>query len=455
MPSNLGNRLVTLKVPTDHYNKDINDVGVNKVREIADSNIGQLTLDETNTYNQVIVWGGPVYYEISSELLPGWRKNDLFDGSGSTDLTDGEKEQRILDLESDGVLYDQYAIGKKNIDYFRYWVLNEDGFFSGRESDNVTLRYGREDSSPWDNKKYQWPFNWALPNESEEHGIRLKPFTKQQPPLSGDYWSRRKRPFKPLYTKFPGHTNAIGIIVSASFDSGDTFTPVTKWGVKIDGDRAGILFQGDVNNLQNPLDTTQTIASAYINRTLRIRVTAMIESDHVQKIEKDSIDSLLWASRRVLHIDQRAGYPAWIRAYDGETVTEVNDAFTLGATNLSNLESDKELQVLAEDISNASDGRKSTGSFGTIYASYEDKNYISRFRLGDEISDVVTGREQTKLTLDGIRQQLGRPVPSPMIVRQRVTMTREGTQSTEFTLTHDINVVDAQTTIIRGKNETA
>ena len=110
---------------------------------------------------------------------------------------------------------------------------------------------------------------------------------------------------------------------------------------------------------------------------------------------------------------------------------------------------------LAEDISNASDGRKSTGSFGTIYASYEDKNYISRFRLGDEISDVVTGREQTKLTLDGIRQQLGRPVPSPMIVRQRVTMTREGTQSTEFTLTHDINVVDAQTTIIRGKNETA
>ncbi len=244
------------------------DARAKRPDEILDDNDtyrAEVTWDHGGIVNAPIVVGDVKRYEMTVELVPGWFPVADLDnvpeanraaakalaltpeqveaeGAGAADNAWFRKHHR---RGSDFKFYPHVA---------RRWVLNEDG----RYWPTLCNR-----NAPFDDYK---PFDFSTVTERTV--------------TTRGAWMRRARRFEPSVTRVvEGHGH--GVWVELSFDAGATWHQQAS-GVRVLDDQCGIIFEAE-----NPTEITppgtdpreQNLWYAIIDQTLRVRVTAVIESD--------------------------------------------------------------------------------------------------------------------------------------------------------------------------------
>jgi len=473
-----GNRRVGLKVPTDQYEREVYRLTyADQAGSRADSDQGQLTLDDTNIHNKCIIWGGGVQYEMTCELIPGWKYNDGTESASVFDSIDKVSELSTQALKNGELIKihtaEQTYVGADAITYgpfdslynddpkdahkLRFWVLNEDGAFSPEANPLSYKTYVRSATSRYNTAKYA-PFDWRSSDVTSTGATGgLKPMTFANVPVR-EYWSMRRRRFLPLYVKAD---QMKPIIIEISFDSGDNWTSNIEGTFSCDvvAGRCGIMFTGDPRKIEptveagaastaQPYDPIKNTAGtnfivAYVNGTLRVRVTAMIEADHCHKVIQQSGDSFIPNTERVLHLNRREQYPCKIRTINTEGPTGgdanlqkvANSRLYPGIVSKRNIMATAEIVNMADNVLDDSDIRRTNGQFNMLYIDYSDPITPSnRFRLGDEVTALISGRASSGLSLQSCNPRLDRVPPGPMIVKRAIHYTRSGGQATTYNL---------------------
>lgn len=215
------------------------------------NNVNQMrvTYDASQVITAVKVTGAPKRVEFTAELVPGWPQDGTL--NNVSDITYAKKRAiKHLGLDGDELKSDFWYLAyvasspttiKSGLQYGRYWVLNEDGAFSGREAFDVAKQLAGTD------KKYT-----------------VKRPRKLLPCLSKDAQGK-----------------SLGVYVEASFDSGGTWQPMS--GVRVLEDRCGIeLTTDDLTKLLPPGVDDPSVNNAWyalLDGKFKVRVTACLELD--------------------------------------------------------------------------------------------------------------------------------------------------------------------------------
>ena len=258
------------------------DTTAKRADQILDDNNtyrAKFTWDHTRIVNAPIVVGGVKRYEMTVELMPGWLPETNLDNVDAPDraaakalaLTREQAEALGSSVTNNAWFRKHHREGrdfKFNAHIARRWVLNEDGRY------DASL-YNR--NAPFD--IYQ-PFDFSTVTDASV--------------TTPGAWMRRARRFDPPITRVAeGH--GLGVWVEISFDSGSTWHQQAS-GVRVLDNQAGITFEAE-----NPTDIApsgvdprkQNLWYALVDQTLRVRVTAVVESDDrlIQAIGPDRAKS--------------------------------------------------------------------------------------------------------------------------------------------------------------------
>jgi len=250
---------------TDGQGRPLYDPQTKTVEEILQDNDtyrARIVWDSGPVVNQPIVVSGVKRYELTVELVPGWRPEaDLDDVS--PEEADDAKSLALLpaELASLGSAAEAYSWFRKyhrrgsefaaHADVARRWVLNEHG------------RYRPEDynrSAPFDDYR---PFDFAAVLGVEARG-----------------WMRRPRRFLPPLTRLPDGREA-PVWVEVSFDGGGRWEP-PACPVRVLTEECGIVFACGSPTELAPAGvdpSRQNLWYALIDGTFRVRVTASVEGD--------------------------------------------------------------------------------------------------------------------------------------------------------------------------------
>lgn len=238
-----------------------------RIRDILSDNqldAGRIEWDESRQPAPAVVLGRPRESVVTVPLWPGWLPQPQLDNvppagraaAKAAALTPAQVLALSGDPDEHEWLRRHHARGAEFRAHWaiaRYWVLNEDGAFGSA--------YDRH--APFDAYAR---FDFAALLEGA--------------PLAGAFWSGRPRRFRPIPNGPLGLTPGC-ITVRLSFDAGATWTTLPR-GYRVLADRCGLWFDVD-----NPLEITpanadpavQNLWYALIDQSLRIRVTASVESD--------------------------------------------------------------------------------------------------------------------------------------------------------------------------------
>lgn len=226
---------------------------------------GQVTWDHRKIVNNAVVIGDVKCYELTVPLWPGWLPVVGLDDVSEPDRA-AAKQAALLpeDIRAMGdqvFSHDWYRryhsagdLYPLHADVGRLWVLNEDGRCDG-------AHYNRH--APFD--AYA-PFDFASVLSASRTRCGR--------------WTRRPRPFRPtLSVGVDGRS--LGVWVELSFDGGASWNPA-RGAISVLKDRGGIQFECDNPTQVSPPDTepqSQNMWYALVDRTFRVRVTAVIEGD--------------------------------------------------------------------------------------------------------------------------------------------------------------------------------
>ena len=256
------------------------DAASKRVDEILadnDTYRAEVTWDHTGIVNAPIVIGDVKRYEMTVPLVPGWFPVLNLDSVAAPNrdaakalaMTPEDVEAAGAAAANDTWFKRYHRLGadfKFHHHVARRWVLNEDGRFDGSV-------YNR--NVPFDDYR---PFDFSTVTESVV--------------TTRGAWMRRARRFEPSVSRvLEGHGH--GVWVEMSFDSGTTWHQQSS-GVRVLDDQCGITFEAE-----NPTEITppgvdprvQNLWFAIIDQTLRVRVTAVIESDERLIAEHSPADS--------------------------------------------------------------------------------------------------------------------------------------------------------------------
>lgn len=397
-------RGVYLYVSSDRYDLDDSPPAGSAAQQIAtmlrrDSAFeGSLTLDEASHRAAVVEIGDPTLYEISVMLLPGWLPDVFWDREALDEATVRTAIGQIASPTGQ----ERYgrASTLSNLSYRlvgRWWVLNEDGHFSGVGQDDNAL-YKRQ-VGPWSDNAAWEPFKWRTTGQVFELATR-----------GDDGWSARRRQFLPLTTYFNGRVAEP--LVELSFNSGVNWYDARQVSadVSIDQDRCAVTINNpNLEQIINPNPVSHgrhNYVEAYLAGTLRVRVTALVAGD----------DALLAWSNAGTHFDgmpwvdivsRRGKLTRTLRYRPGTTTPAASNAI-LSSTNASlylgeNLDRQTDALRHALQVADEVAMPRVAGSVTIPWLWRDGRGPVIGYRIGDEVLGVQTGLSTTHWSFTGNR----------------------------------------------------
>ncbi len=254
-------------------------------REILEENdLASLAvrMDYRDVLPNLKVIGDVRRYEITTELIPGWKPDENLDNiSGSEAIqtaidyaeahlppTSGEdllEDPWYNKYHKNGVSAPEYAnVGRR-------WILNTSGRY--KADDGFGNGYART-VGPFDSDAYApWdPTRCGIKNAVLEDG------TLSYRNVAAGSWVRRPRPFLPCFTADIQRTS-LGIVVQVSFDGGSIWHRLPALCPVALGNDSGIQFTcEDLTLIKDPKSDCH-FWEAMIRGLARVRVTAVIEGD--------------------------------------------------------------------------------------------------------------------------------------------------------------------------------
>ncbi|HUT12910.1 MAG TPA: hypothetical protein VMY42_20610, partial [Thermoguttaceae bacterium] len=264
-----------------HKEADFNDRGLDAADLVGKTNVKDLSIsvDYSDIVSNPVFVGDVRRYEITAELVPGWKPNSHLDNVAEENVED-ELEFAELhwyagtpdELQSDpwytyfhkaGGDFELYAhIG-------RCWVLNETGRY---RADDYARTIG-----PFNADRY-------APFEPSDCQITDRVIDDQGNPEVVDVetgaWVRKPRPLQPCFAA-DELKRSMGIWVDFSFDHGVHFHHIPEVRILNLGDEAGIYIDSDdlTKIVREKDEEGMHFWEAMLKGEARVRVTAVIDGD--------------------------------------------------------------------------------------------------------------------------------------------------------------------------------
>ncbi len=383
-PVGLG-RGVSLFVESD---RTTHAPGTTDAERLAATNAfsGDIVLDEAVRRTAVRVLGGPTEYEMSIVLRPGWTPNADFD----VDPDNAAAVDAALANVRSAQWLARYVSGAATPGYRpvgRYWVANEDGAF-------VPGTYKRQ-YGPWSTDAIWAPLDFRTECQVQELAQR-----------GANGWSARRRRFLPttgtdrfIVSAAPvlllsSNAAPFGVLVELSLDGGANWDAAPNWSFTVEQDRMAIrITTANLWEITSPKFPGENYVSAYIKGTLRIRVTADVEGDdyaygYAPTDANDPAFAMPWCEV----LDRGDQYRRCLRAGANSVLQPL---FPFPGPR----DDTEAAEQMARRIRNELRLRHHSGRVTIPYLLRpQDGVDWPTYQIGDEIDDVVTGVDATRLT---------------------------------------------------------
>jgi hypothetical protein len=239
-----------------------------EVPEILESlNLEQMTLsvDYGDVVTTPIGLGDVRRYEITTELIPGWKPDANVDRPANIDAAIAASTDHGENLNADDTWCQKYHPGGASFNAYanvgRRWVLNETGRYPAVDYARTSGHFGTSKYDPWE------PADCSIVDRTFVNGAWSEEAVN---------WTRHPRPFQPCFSA-DAAGRSIGVVVEASFDGGTNWEPL---GCKVLATEAGIYIEtDDLSRLMSQYDGGPSWWAAMCNDNARVRVTAVIEGD--------------------------------------------------------------------------------------------------------------------------------------------------------------------------------
>jgi hypothetical protein len=388
-------RGVDVRLPHDRHTGLRNGARLTEVEllERSGPTSGEFMLDDRGRRTGVRVIGDPVLYELTLPLRPGWVSDEHWDVDPDDPMAVAAAKQYAASAEWEAAYValpqqPNYTVG-------RYWVLNEDGAFAAYkpktdpEAPDEPL-YKRE-HGPWADDFGWLPFDFT-------------PYIHDLTYRGDSGWSTRRRPFREpeaYHIEAPAGgqparvvPRRVGLEASLSFDGGATWE-VGLVNVEIDPDRAAVTLAATDPRTIVSARTGRTLVEAYLEGKLRVRVTAVIESDDrvfgVVRQEPWPFFPLPWVEQ----VDRSAQLKHVVRN------APRNDYWHVwGLTWPDNRDDRDEAERLARRILDEAHVRRAPGMLNFPYLLRPDPTVPwENYAVGDELSRLRTDLFRTDIDL--------------------------------------------------------
>jgi hypothetical protein len=242
------------------------------VAEITqDLNVNQYQIgaDYGDIVTNVIGHGDVRRYEITTELVPGWKPDANVDVPADVDAAVDASTAHGENLDPDDTWCQKYhtsgALFHNYADVGRRWVLNETGRYLASLYARSSGHFASSAYTPWE------PSSCSITDTRIADDMS----TDTVAVASGE-WSRLPRPLKECFSA-DSSGRSYGVVVEASFDGGINWERIA---CKVLSTEAGVYIEADdLSRMKTVYEDGTTWWEALCNDNARVRVTGVIEGD--------------------------------------------------------------------------------------------------------------------------------------------------------------------------------
>lgn len=263
-------RTVSFSAPTAAEIAQLSDAEILARLNIHDYSLGA---DYGDVLTDVIVHGDIRRYEITAELVPGWKPDDHIDCVASVE-TETQFATAHIGLSGDDRAadpwYQRYCPNGVQFSYFsnvgRRWVLNETGRYLAAVFGRASGAFTADLYAPWE------PSDSAITDS-----VVAVDGTVSRVYVDSGEWARLSRPLMPCFSA-DANKRSYGVVVEVTFDNGSHWV---RCEAKVLNTECGVYFeQDDLVALAFKEFEDTNFWEAGINGNLRVRVTGVIEGDN-------------------------------------------------------------------------------------------------------------------------------------------------------------------------------